>query len=144
MAPRERGPDEPEHPGEHERRRYRRILYALIAAGVATFTELYAIQGVLTQLAEELQVSPAQASLTISCATAGVAVGVIPWAWAGDRFGRLRCMQVAVSAAVVFGLLAAVMPSFEALLLVRSLGGVALAGVPVLAVAYIREVIQGP
>lgn len=144
MADSEGAPDEPGRSEEYERRRYRRILYALIAAGVATFTELYAIQGVLTQLADELEVSPAQASLTISCATAGVAVGVLPWAWAGDRFGRLRCMQVAVSAAVVFGLLAAVMPTFETLLVVRSLGGIALAGVPVLAVAYIREVIQGP
>jgi YNFM family putative membrane transporter len=135
--------DDPATSSQQEARRYRRILFALIAAGVATFTELYAIQGVLTQLAEELQVSPSEASLAISFATTGVALGVLPWAWAGDRFGRLRCMQFAVSAAVVFGLLAAVMPSFEALLAVRLLGGVALAGVPVLAVAYIRETLKG-
>ena len=53
---------------------YRRILIALFFAGVATFAQLYSPQGVLPAIAADIGVSPATASLTISVATAGVAL----------------------------------------------------------------------
>lgn len=124
-------------------RRYRRMMTALLAAGVATFAELYAVQGVLPQLAADLRVPAAAASLSVSAATLGLALGVLPWAWAADRIGRLRAMQVSVGGAVVLGTLAVVAPSLELLLALRFLAGAALGGVPVLAVAYVHEELTG-
>lgn len=122
---------------------YGRTLIALLAAGIATFAQLYAIQAVLPQMSADWDLVPSQAALTVSAATTGVAVGVFPWAWAADRWGRFRCLRAALVLAVIFGVLAAFMPHFEALLAVRFLSGVALAGVPVLTVAYIRELFSG-
>lgn len=122
---------------------YGRTLIALLAAGIATFSQLYAIQAVLPQMSADWDLAPSQAALTVSFATTGVAAGVFPWAWAADRWGRFRCLRTALILAVVFGTLAAFMPNFESLLVVRFFSGVALAGVPVLTVAYVRELFSG-
>lgn len=118
---------------------YRRILVALFFAGVATFAQLYSTQGVLPAIAADADVSPASASLTVSLATAGVAISVIPWALVGQRIGRARAMTVAIVAAVVFGCLVPFSPTFEVLLAGRLLEGLALGAIPAIAVAYISE-----
>ena len=58
---------------------YARILAGLSFAGVATFAQLYSTQAVLPIMATDLQISAAEAALTISLATVGLAVTVIPW-----------------------------------------------------------------
>lgn len=121
---------------------YRRILLALLFAGVATFAQLYSLQGVLTGLAADYGVSPADAALSVSSATLGLALAVIPWSAVADRTGRRRTMTWAISAAVVLGFLAALSPSFEVLILVRFLEGVALGGVPATALVYLHEEVQ--
>lgn len=124
-------------------RGYRRMMTALLAAGVATFAGLYAVQGVLPEMASALQVTSADAALSVSAATTGLALAVLPWAWLADRLGRLRAMQVSVAAAVLLGTAAALAPTFEIMLATRFLTGAALAGVPVLAVAYVHEHLRG-
>jgi YNFM family putative membrane transporter len=115
------------------------MLVALLAAGVATFGELYAVQGVLPLLARDLDVSPAQAALTISVATGGLALTVLPWASVAERIGRLPAMRVALVASAVLSILTAIAPTFELLMAARFLGGAALGAVPALAVAYIHD-----
>lgn len=80
---------------------YRRMILALFAAGVATFAQLYSVQGVLPELARDLEVSESQAALAVSSATLGLAVAVLAWSAAADRFGRLRTMTVADRKSVV-------------------------------------------
>ncbi|THJ68455.1 MFS transporter [Arthrobacter echini] len=121
---------------------YRRILLALLFAGLATFAQLYSLQGVLTGVASEFAVSPADAALTISAATLGLALAVIPWSAVADRAGRKRTMSWAIGAAVVLGVLAAVAPSFELLIVLRFFEGVALGGVPATALVYLHEEVQ--
>lgn len=121
---------------------YRRILLALLFAGIATFAQLYSLQGVLTGLAAHYEVSPADAALSVSAATLGLALAVIPWSAVADRAGRRRTMTWAISAAVTLGFLAALSPSFELLVLVRFLEGVALGGVPATALVYLHEEVQ--
>src|SRR6478752_523439 len=104
---------------------YRRILAGLAFAGVATFAQLYSTQAVLPIIAQELQVSAAEAALTISLATVGLAVTVIPWSFLADRIGRVRAMTLGISAATVLGL--------------RLLEGMALGGIPAIAIAYLNE-----
>ncbi|MEE1621051.1 MFS transporter [Zafaria sp. J156] len=118
---------------------YRRMILALFAAGVATFSQLYSVQGVLPELARDLAVSEAQAALAVSAATAGLASSVIAWSAVADRIGRLRTMKTAVVAAVVLGLLVPAAPGFEALLALRFVEGLALGGIPAVALAYLSE-----
>lgn len=122
-----------------ESREYRRILAGLGAAGIATFAQLYSPQGLLPTLARGLGVSPADAALSVSVATLGVAVAVLPWSWVADRVGRLRAMQVAIVASTALGVLVAVAPNIEVLLALRLVEGMALGGLPALAVTYLHD-----
>ena len=118
---------------------YRRILVALLCAGVATFAQLYSVQGVLPIMAQDLDIDAAQAALAVSTATLGLAVGVIPWSLVSDRWGRRCAMVAAISCAAVLGVLINVMPTFESLVGLRFLEGVALGGIPAVAMAYLAE-----
>ena len=118
---------------------YGRILLALFFAGVATFAQLYSPQGVLPAIAADIGVSPATASLTISVATAGVALSVLPWAFVAERIGRARAMSIAVAAAAILGVLVPFAPTFEALLVGRFFEGVALGAIPAIAMAYLSD-----
>lgn len=121
---------------------YRRVLAALACSGVATFAQLYSVQGLLPLMSRDLGITAAQASLTISAATMGLAVAVLPWSFVADRVGRVRTMGLAVVLATVFGLLVPAAPTFEALLILRALEGAALGGIPALAIAYLTEEIS--
>ncbi|MFK0074386.1 MFS transporter [Arthrobacter woluwensis] len=126
-----------------EQRRDRRMMAALVAAGIASFAQLYAIQGVLPGIARELSLSASTSALSVSAATTGLAVGVLLWAAIADRIGRLPCMRIAVAGTVVLGLATALAPGLEVLLGLRFLTGLVVGGVPVLAVAYVYEQLAG-
>lgn len=121
---------------------YRRILIALLGAGIATFAQLYSPQGILPLIASELDVDPSRASLSISAATTGLAVSVLPWSLVADRIGRVRAMRIALVSATILGLCMPWCPWFDLLLVVRTLEGVALGGIPGVAVTYLSEEIN--
>ncbi|WP_035765580.1 MFS transporter [Arthrobacter sp. H20] len=123
-------------------RAYNRMLWALFFAGVATFSQLYSVQSVLTSIADGFSISAAQAALTVSAATIGLALAVIPWSWVADRLGRKRTMTWAISAAVAFGLLVPLAPTFELMLVLRFVEGAALGGIPAIALVYLNEEVQ--
>lgn len=118
---------------------FRRMLAALVCAGIATFAQLYSPQGILQLISADLDIRAEQAALAVSAATGGLALAVIPWSFVGDRIGRLRAMVISVASATTLALLAAWAPTFELLLLLRFLEGAALAGVPALAMAYLSD-----
>lgn len=120
----------------------RRLLVALVCAAVATFAQLYSPQGVLPQIAADLGTSADRAALTVSAATLGLAITVVPWSFVGDRYGRRRAMLVAVVGATSTGLVAAWLPTFELVLAARLLEGAFLGGVPALAMAYLNEEVE--
>jgi predicted MFS family arabinose efflux permease len=121
---------------------YGKILAGLAFAGVATFAQLYSTQAVLPLMSSELKVTAAEAALTISLATVGLAVTVIPWSFLADRIGRVRAMTWGISAATVLGLLVPLVTSFPLLLGLRMLEGMALGGIPAIAIAYLNEEIN--
>lgn len=118
---------------------YRRILIALGAAGVATFAQLYSPQGILPLIGRAMRVDAAQTALTVSAATIGLAISVLGWAWVADRIGRATAMKIALVVAAVLGLATPFAPNFAVLLALRVGVGIALGGVPALAVAYLHE-----
>lgn len=123
-------------------RRYRRALIALFCAGLATFAQMYSPQGILPDIAAEFGVAAGASSWAVGATTIGVALGVLPWARLSDRFGRVRAMRAAMAAAMLIGLVTPLAPGFELFIAARLLEGVALAGLPAIAVTAIAETVR--
>lgn len=115
------------------------MIVALSAAGVATFGQLYYPQGILPVISEDLHASPAAAALTVSGTTLGLAVAVLGWSRVVDRIGSVKTMRFALVAACVIGVVAAFSPSLPVLVGMRILQGVALGGVPAVALTYLGD-----
>lgn len=130
-------------PGDTRLRRgsaaYRRLSVAMFAAGLATFALLYTTQPLLPLLSRELDVTPATSSLTLAATTLGLALALLPAGWLSDAWGRTRVMKLSLLGSAALIIAAAASPSFGVLLVLRFLQGVALAGLPAVAMAYLVE-----
>jgi YNFM family putative membrane transporter len=118
---------------------YRRLSVALFAAGLATFAMLYSTQALLPELARVFRVSPSQSAFSVSVATLGLGVALLGAGAVSEVVGRTKVMRWSVAAAAVMAVLCVVAPSWHVLLVLRGAQGVALAGLPAVAVAYLRE-----
>ena len=114
----------------------------MCAAGFATFVALYASQALLPALATDFALSPAMASLAVSAATGALASGVVPLTALSEAVGRTRVMTASLFVSSALGLLTAISPNFTVLLVLRALQGLALAGVPAVAMSYLAEEIH--
>ena len=135
------GPSSPEllSPGQPG---YRRMSFALFAAGMATFALLYSTQALLPAVSADFGVSASAASWTVSAATAALAVFVLPMSSLSERFGRRTVMTASLAVAVAVGLLVPFAPSLEWLVALRAVQGAALAGLPASAMAYLAEEVR--
>ncbi|KVC65823.1 MFS transporter [Burkholderia ubonensis] len=118
---------------------YKRIALALFLAGFSTFSLLYCVQPLLPAFAREFDLGAASSSLSLSLSTGMLAVSIL---WAGalsERVGRRGLMFASMTLAALFNVLAALSPSWNLLLVWRSLEGFALGGVPAVAMAYLAE-----
>jgi YNFM family putative membrane transporter len=112
---------------------------ALLTAGFATFSLLYSVQPLLPLFTQDFGVSAAAASLAVSVATGPMAVALLVAGVLSDRIGRRPLMIGSLFAAAVLTLASGLLPGWHALLAMRLLTGVALAGVPAVAMAYVAE-----
>ncbi|RVH21059.1 MFS transporter [Sinorhizobium meliloti] len=120
-------------------RQYRRLAIAMVMAGFSTFSLLYSAQPLLPFFTAHFAVSPEEASLAVSLATGPMAIGIIFAGWIANRVGRRPIMVFSLASAAIYGSLAGLAPSWESLLLLRGLAGIALAGVPAVAMVYVSE-----
>jgi predicted MFS family arabinose efflux permease len=118
---------------------YRRITFALFAAGMTTFVAMYAAQAVLPALATDFAVSPATSALVVSATTGALALAIIPMSALSERYGRVRVMVACALVSVVVGLVLPWVPSMGWVVGLRAVQGLALAGVPATAMAYLAE-----
>lgn len=118
---------------------YRRIVVALFAAGVATFTLLYSTQAVLPALAAQFGVSAGASAWSLSATMLGLAVALLVAGPLSDRLGRTPLIHASLALSSLVGVACVLAPSWPALLALRTLEGVALAGLPAVATAYLRE-----
>ncbi len=121
---------------------FRRVGVAMFAAGAAIFALLYSPQAVLPALSAAFAVPPARAGLAMSLATAALAVAVLPASALSERWGRGRVLVGSVGLAAVLGVLLPLCPSYPVLLAVRALQGLAMAGMPGVAMAYLVDEIH--
>ncbi|TVV72608.1 MFS transporter [Sphingomonas solaris] len=118
---------------------YRDFSIALLLAGFATFSLLYSVQPLLPLFTAEYGVTAEVASLAVSLATGPMAVALLAAGLLSDRLGRRGMMIGSLLAASVVTMISAVLPGWTTLLAMRVLTGVALAGIPAVAMAYIAE-----
>lgn len=127
---------EPGRPG------YRRMSFALFAAGVATFALLYSTQALLPAVSASFGATAGQASWTVSAATGALALCVLPMSALSERFGRRQMMTASLAIAVTVGLFVPFAPSLGTLIALRAVQGAALAGLPASAMAYLAEEVR--
>ncbi|MEU4893479.1 MFS transporter [Streptomyces sp. NPDC044780] len=123
----------PGHPG------YLRMRLALFTAGLATFALLYSTQALLPAISDDLRVQADQASWSVSAATFGLALTVVPLSALSERFGRRAMMTASLTVAVALALLVPFAPNLGWLIALRAVQGAALAGIPASAMAYLSE-----
>lgn len=121
---------------------YRRLVGSVWAAGVGSFALLYAPQALLPLISRDLGVPPPTAALVVSASTGALGLALLPMSYLADRVGRTRVMTVSLTAAAVLGLLCALAPSVGLLLVLRAALGVAVAGVPALAMAHLADQVR--
>ncbi|WP_185028272.1 MFS transporter [Streptomyces candidus] len=121
---------------------FRRMSFALFAAGMAAFALLYSTQALLPAISADLNVTAAQASWTVSAATGALALFVLPLSALSERFGRRTVMTYALVVAVVVALVIPFAPDVEWLIALRAVQGAALAGLPASAMAYLAEEVR--
>jgi YNFM family putative membrane transporter len=109
----------------------------MFIGGFSTFAMLYSTQPLLPLFAETFAISAARASLSVSAGTAALALALIPASVFADRYGRDRVMKISLMLAAVVALASSMVNDFDHLLLLRALLGVALAGLPAAAMAYL-------
>ncbi|EME23131.1 MFS transporter [Rhodococcus triatomae] len=122
---------------------YTRITLALFLAGLAAFVSMYSVQALLPALADDYDVAPAAAALTLSVTTGVLALVIVPASALSERYGRTRVMVVSAVASCTIGLLLPLSPTLEILIAGRALQGATLAGIPAVAMAYLAEEVDG-
>ncbi len=137
------GPRPPRRPSPGFNRvgsgRFLRASLALFLAGFSTFSLLYCPQPLLPTLARAFEVDAAASSLSISFSTAALALSIIGAASLSDRLGRRSVMMVSLLAASGLNIVAAFAPNWPLFLLLRAVEGMALGGVPAVAMTYLAE-----
>lgn len=123
-------------------RDYLRANLALFFAGFVTFSTLYTFQPLFPNLVSEFGISPAMASLSLSFATFALALSLPISGSLSDAWSRRGLMGLSVVLAALLALASAASTTLPALLVLRLVQGVALAGVPAVAMAYLNEEID--
>jgi YNFM family putative membrane transporter len=114
-----------------------RITGPLAFGGFCTFALLYSVQPLMPVFAREFTVSPALASLSLSATTAVLALAMIGAGAVSEVCGRKRLMVASLAASSLAAMLAGLAPNWPTLLGSRALAGLALSGLPAVAMAYL-------
>ncbi|MBB3265367.1 YNFM family putative membrane transporter [Azospirillum sp. OGB3] len=118
---------------------YKRASRILFVAGFSTFAALYCVQPLMPEFTRDFGITPAQSSLALSVSTGVLAFALLVAGAVSDRFGRKAIMALSLLASGTLGISGAMAPDWASLLLVRALEGMALSGLPAVAMAYVSE-----
>lgn len=122
--------------------RTKRINRAMLFGGFSTFALLYCVQPLMPVFARQFGISAADSSWVLSISTLALSVSLVLGGALSDRIGRKPLMAYAMFGAGACTLLCALAQDFTQLLALRALLGVALGGMPAVAMAYLGEEIE--
>ncbi len=123
---------------------FKRSSRALFLGGFASFAMLYSVQPLMPMLSAQFALSPAQGSWALSISTMTLAMSLLFTSAISDRIGRKPLMCAAMAVAALMTVLSACAHTYPQLLLARAALGLALGGMPAVAMAYLAEEIEAP
>ncbi|MDO5723962.1 MAG: MFS transporter [Flaviflexus sp.] len=118
---------------------YRKALLALFCIGLSAFALIYTVQPILRLIGEEFGKDAGQTALLMSTSTGAIALAVIPLGQVSARIGRSRMIIISLAISVIAGIIIAFAQSWTLLLVLRTVQGIALAGPPAAALAWVAE-----
>ncbi len=121
---------------------YQRLCLAMLFAGLSTFALLYCTQPLLPHFSAAYGLNAEEASLAVSLATGPMAFVLLVAGMVSDRFGRRPLMIASLLLAAALTAPLGLLPGWPSLLAARFGCGLALAGVPAVAMAYISEEVE--
>ncbi|MCW5196728.1 MFS transporter [Buchnera aphidicola (Pemphigus obesinymphae)] len=123
-------------------KKFKEVILAFFSAGLSTFAILYCVQPILPLFSEKFHLSPAQSSLSLSSATSMMAIGMLFTGPLSDFLGRKKIMSISLFLAAFCTIFCSTMHSWEAIIIMRALTGLALSGVVAVAMTYLSEEID--
>jgi MFS transporter, YNFM family, putative membrane transport protein len=118
---------------------YRQVSLALFLAGFATFSLLYCVQPLLRDFARDFHCGAAASSLSLSLATSALALAIMAAGALSQMLPRRALMATSMILAALCNLAVAGATNWPLLLALRAAEGLALGGVPAVAMAYLAE-----
>lgn len=121
---------------------FKKSSLAFFAAGFNTFAILYSTQPLIQEFSKEFHITPTIASLSLSVTTIVLAISMLLFGSFSEVWGRKPVMVISMIAASLLSVLTAFSTTFHSLLVFRIIQGLALAGLPSIAMAYLGEEIE--
>lgn len=118
---------------------FRRMNVALVLAAFCTFALIYCVQPLLPIFADAFHLTPAGSSLALSTTSATLGLGMLVAGVLAEALGRKKVMLTSLLCAAALTIGASFAPNWTTLLVLRTLAGLALSGVPAVAMAYVSE-----
>ena len=119
-----------------------KINLAVFSAGFSVFLLMYAVQPLLPIFTREFHVDAATSSLALSLTTGCLAVSMLAIGALAEGWSRKPLMSVSLLSAALLTLLSAFVRDWPMFLLIRSIEGIVIAGLPAIAMAYLGEEIR--
>ena len=123
-------------------RAFWKINLAVFSAGFSVFLLMYAVQPLLPVFTREFHIDAATSSLALSVTTGCLAVSMLVIGAVAEGWSRKPLMAVSLLAAALLTLLSSVVGNWPMFLLIRAIEGIAIAGLPAIAMAYLGEEIH--
>ena len=134
-------PPDASHEGgiRHGTPAFLRTARALFLAGFASFGLLYCVQPLLPQFTQVFGVGAASSALSLSLSTGTLAVSMLAAGILSDAIGRRPVMLAALFSSALLSIASALVDDWSTVLVLRTLLGVSLSGVPAVAMTYLVE-----
>lgn len=112
---------------------------ALALGSFMIFANVHMTQPLLPQLAQTFQLTPLQASWSLTATISMLGLSLLIYGPLSDAWGRKNIMSLSLLGAVFTTLAISQVETYSSLLILRSLQGLFLGGLPAIAIAYIGD-----
>lgn len=116
-----------------------RATLALCLGSFMIFANVYITHPLLPMMADQFAITPLKASWSLTVTTLTLGISLLIFGPLSDSLGRTRLMLLSMCGVVLCSFALSQVESFEALLWLRALQGICLAGLPAIAIAYMGD-----
>ncbi|CAL4325955.1 Inner membrane transport protein YnfM [Buchnera aphidicola (Protaphis terricola)] len=124
---------------EKNTKEFNQIILSLFLAGFSSFSILYCVQSILPIFSKQFYLTATESSLSLSAATATMAIGTLFTGVLSDIIGRKLIMSTSLLIASVITIICSMTENWYMIVFLRALIGLSLSGVVAIAITYIVE-----